>query len=156
MQPDFLRFPFVSSQSVQLFYSRFVQLFCSWFSQYACLLCFCCKDSPDNLSHSIFFLLWNYTITFDVNVQNVFQNVQCSVPDTLHVFPIPYANYLYNFACLGLWNVFTLSNNWISPLSLLSDWWSSHVLRTRVHMLNIIFFFTFIHVNITITWFSLF
>ena len=44
-----------------------------------------------------------------------FQNVQCSVPDFLSVFLISYDKYQYNFACLSLCNLFTLSQNWISP-----------------------------------------
>ena len=47
-------------------------------------------------------------------------------------------NYEHNFSCIGLWNVFYLSQNWIYPQSLSSDRWSSPVLLTHVNMLNII------------------
>ena len=78
--------------------------------------------------------------------------LQCSVTDTTHVFLVPYDNYQYNLACLGLWNVFVLSRSSISQQFLLSDWCSYIVLRMRVQMLNEIFFAAWIHNNITIAW----
>ena len=65
-----------------------------------------------------------------------FQNVQCSVPDTLHVFLITYDNYQYNIAYLVLWNSFILSQNCISPQYLSYYWCLSLVLCTRVHTLD--------------------
>ena len=70
----------------------------------------------------------------------------------LHIFLITYDNYQYNFSCLSLWNVFPLYYNEIYPQSLPCDWLSSHMLRTRVHTLNVISVSTFIYVNVTIPW----
>ena len=112
-----------------------------FFNCFACvlfntLICsFFHKESPDDMFHPL--ILLNYTITINGNV-NKFLNVKCSVPDTLHVFLIPFENYQYNFACLGLWNLFPVSRNWISPQYLSSEWCSSHVPCTRIHALNAI------------------
>ena len=69
----------------------------------------------------------------------------------MHVFMNIYYNYQYKFSCIRFWNVFTLSQNWISPQYLSSDWWSSHVLFTRIHMLNGINVSASINANITVT-----
>ena len=52
----------------------------------------------------------------------------------LYVFP--YENYQYNLECLGLWNVFILSQNCIHPQYISFYWCLSLVIRTRIHNLN--------------------
>ena len=63
----------------------------------------------------------------------LFQNMQCSILDMLHIFMIPYDNYHNNIVCLGLQRVFILSTKYLS-----SYWRSSLVLNMRIHTMNII------------------
>ena len=65
MQSDFLLFTFFCLHLVQLFHSRFVQ--------YSNLPNFCRKESPEDIYHSSFFLFWNYIITIDIIVFNMFK-----------------------------------------------------------------------------------
>ena len=99
---------------------------------------FSCKESPDNIYNPHFVSTVELCYNYRRQCLQHFWNVQCSVSDILHVFMIPYDNYQYNFACIGLWNVFTSYQNWTSPQNLSSDWLLSHVLCTHAHALNII------------------
>ena len=77
-------------------------------------------------------------------------NVQCYVPDTLHIFMIPCDNYQYRFANISLLHVITLSHNWMTPIFILSGWWLFPVLSTHVQRLKCRFLTAFIYTNITI------
>ena len=92
---------------------------------------------PPNISHFSFFSCIIVPSTSTLIWQR-FRNVQWYFLATPHVFMITYDKYQYNFACLGLWNILTLSHNCIYPQSLSYYWCLNFVLSTRIHMLNVI------------------
>ena len=88
----FLQFPYFCSHFVQFLLLYLVQLFA--FCSKLLVSSFCCKEFPDGIYHSHFFMFWNYTITIDVNVCNIFE--MCSA--------------LFLILCTSLWILMTTIN----------------------------------------------